>query len=134
MAEGGSVAHGHPHRISHWVLEVSTWEGLGEIRAETECLTPGTRKQLKQFLLWCPDTYNGQRPVGLVYCSVFGNPNSNKKKKYFSHVLLNRDELLQEFVDGDLSNLYFIRRLSVRTKMYGKAGKCLTIEWAVETL
>lgn len=49
-------------------------------------------------------------------------------------MLLKRDELLREFVDGDLSTLYFIRKLSVRTKTCSKAGKCLTVAWAVETL
>lgn len=71
--------------------------------------------------------YNGKRPVGLVYCSVFGNLNSNKKM-HFSHVPLNRDELLQEFVDGNLSALDFIRKLSLRTKTCSEAGKCLTVE------
>lgn len=124
---------GIPTGSSTGIPEESTWEGLGGIRAETECPAPGTRKQLKQFLLWCPGMYNGKRPVGLVYYSVFGNLNSNQKM-HFSHVPLNRDELLQEFVDGNLSALDFIRKLSPRTKMCSEAGKCLTMEWAVETL
>lgn len=103
------------------VPEESTWEGLGEMRAEMEHLAPGTRKQLKQFLLWCPGMYNGQRPGPGVLFSVWES-NSNKKM-HFSHMLLNRDELLQGFIDGDLSTLYFIGKLSVRIKMCGKAGK-----------
>ena len=66
------------------------WQGLGEIRAEMECLAPGTRKQLKQFLLACPGTHNGERPVDLVYYSVFGNLNSNKKNAFFTHAVKQR--------------------------------------------
>jgi len=50
------------------------------------CLALGTGKKLKQFLLWSPDTYNGQRPVGVVCYSVFGKIDS-KEYMHFSHVL-----------------------------------------------
>lgn len=74
---------------------------------QKQSVWPGHQKTAEAISSVVSCMYNGQRPVGPMCYSVFGNLNSNKKM-HFSHILLNRDELLQDFVDGDLSTLYFI--------------------------